>query len=52
MEKIELWKDAYRIGNDVIGEQPKTPAETADMKPSQQSDPETSLSVMSLPSPP
>ena len=32
--------------NDVIGEQSKTPADTADMKPSQQSDPETSLSVI------
>ncbi len=37
---------------DVIGEHPKTPPDTADMKPSQQREPEISFSVMSLPSPP
>ena len=38
--------------NDVIGETPNTPPEIADMNPSQQRDPETSFSVMSLPRPP
>lgn len=37
---------------DVIGEHPKTPPDTADMKPSQQRNPEISFSVMSLPRPP
>lgn len=38
--------------NDVMGEQPKTPPETAEMKPSQQWKPEISFSVISFPSPP
>lgn len=37
---------------DVIGEHPKTLPDTADMKPSQQRNPEISFSVMSLPRPP
>ena len=37
---------------EVIGEHPKTPAEIADIKPSQQREPDTSFSVISLFKPP
>ena len=38
--------------NEVMGGQPNTPPDTAEIKPSQARDPETSFSVISRPRPP